>query len=318
MPALGHYGQMVGRSTSLLWHTALVAAAAALLLASCSSAAHRGAAGAVGAPKVSTAASSTTFALASPGATVAPAGAVTPSSTETASPSGSVATPSGGSQSVHSQPGSTSTYPAASSPGGEPPTPAVPGTYVVDQSGGVTTSLPGYSSSEPPQGKLVVDPAQQDGVQVEHRYVDPNQPPADTTLRFLASGPVVVSLTEGSGSAGVSCTFDPPIPAPPWPPAVGKSFSSQGNCGNGTTASVRGQITAAKSAKLADGEVFPVWVIDSVVDMQGKIQAQGTQEDWYSPALRLAVHEHIHMSGTYSGVGFTLDSTWDLASSHPS
>lgn len=198
------------------------------------------------------------------------------------------------------------------------PAPATPGSYTIDQSGGITTAPSLYSSNEPPQGTLVVDPAQANGVQVEHRYVDQSSQPANTTAQYLPSGPVILSTTEGSGSTGVSCTFNPPIAAPPWPPAAGKTFSSQGNCGNGTTVTVSGRIAGSQTATLKDGESFTVWVIDSTINMTGQITASGTQVDWYAPALRLPVHEQVDVQGKYSGVQFTLHSVSDLVSSHPS
>lgn len=192
--------------------------------------------------------------------------------------------------------------------------PATPGTYTMDQSGGVT----GFYT-EPAQGTLVVDPAQSNGVQVEHRHVDQTNPPADTSTQYLSTGPVILSTTEGAGSNQVSCTFNPPIEAPPWPPAVGKTFSSQGTCGSGNTVTVQGKITGSQTATLKDGETFTVWVIDSTINMTGQIQASGTQLDWYAPALRLPVHEQTDIQGKYQGTfPFTLHSVSDLVSSHPS
>ncbi len=208
---------------------------------------------------------------------------------------------------------------SASSNGGTgSPAPAVPGTYTIDQSGGITTTPSLYSANEPPQGTLVVDPAQPNGIQVEHRYVQQGNQPANTTAQYLPSGPVILSTTEGSGSGGVSCTFNPPIAAPPWPPAAGKTFSSQGNCGNGTTVTIQGKISGSQTTTLKDGETFTVWVIESTINMTGQITASGTQVDWYAPSLRLPTHEQVDVKGTYSGVQFTLHSVSDLVSSHPS
>ena len=207
---------------------------------------------------------------------------------------------------------------SAASNGTGVPVPAAPGTYTEDQSGGITTTPSLYSANEPPQGTLVVDPAQANGTQVEHRYVEQGNQPANTTSQYLASGPVILSTTEGSGAQGVSCTFNPPIAAPPWPPAVGKTFSSRGDCGNGTTVTVQGRISGSQTTTLKDGETFTVWVIDSTISMSGQITASGTQVDWYAPSLRLPTHEQVDVKGTYSGVQFTLHSVSDLVSSHPS
>ena len=193
------------------------------------------------------------------------------------------------------------------------PAPAAPGTYTMAQS--VTVS-PNFGPPEPSQGTLVIDPAQPNGIQVDHRYVDQN-PPANTTTQFLPTGPVILSLTEGAGGSSVSCTFNPPIAAPPWPPAVGKTFSSTGNCGSGTTVTIQGRIAGSQVATLRDGETFPVWVIDSTLNLNGQIKGSGTQVDWYSTALRLPVHEQSDVQGSYSGIPFTLHSVSDLVSSRP-
>jgi hypothetical protein len=187
------------------------------------------------------------------------------------------------------------------------------------QSGSVATSF--GTTNEPPQGTLVVDPAQPNGIQVDHRHVDQNAP-ADTTTQFLPSGPVILSTTEGSGSTGISCTFNPPIAAPPWPPAVGKTFSAHGTCGSGNTVTVQGQIAGYQTATLQDHEKFPVWVVNSTITISGpNLNANGTQVDWYSTALRLPVHEQTNVQGTYVYNGlpvhFTLNSTSDLVNSHP-
>lgn len=194
------------------------------------------------------------------------------------------------------------------------PAPAVPGTYTMSQS--VTVS-PSFGPPAPSQGTLVVDPAQPNGIQVDHRYVDQSNQPANTTTQFLPTGPVILSLTEGAGPSSVSCTFNPPVAAPPWPPAVGKTFSSTGNCGSGTTVTIQGRIAGSQVATLKDGETFPVWVIDSTLNLSGQIKGSGTQVDWYSTALRLPVHEQTDVQGSYSGIPFTLHSVSDLVSSRP-
>ena len=201
--------------------------------------------------------------------------------------------------------------------GSAAPQPAAPGTYLVDQSGGVTTTPNVFSSSEPAQGTLVIDPAQADGTQVWHRYIDTKNPPANTDTQFRPNGPFILSATEASPQGNTSCTFNPPIAAPPWPPATGDGFSSLGNCGS-FTVSVQGRIAGTQSMTLKDGETFTVWVIDSTLNINGQMTGSGTQVDWYSPAVRLPLHEQIDMSGTYQGIQFKLHSVSDLTSSHPS
>ena len=194
------------------------------------------------------------------------------------------------------------------------PRPATPGTYTFDQSGGVTAT--GFSSSEPPQGTLVVDPAQSDGVQAWHRYVDPKNQPADTNTQFRSNGPFILSATEASPQGNTSCTFNPALAAPPWPPVAGATASAVGNCGS-FTVSVQERITGTQNVTLKDGETFAVWVIDSTLNISGQVTGSGTQVDWYSPAIRLPVHEQVDINGNYNGLGFQLHSVSDLVSSHP-
>lgn len=196
------------------------------------------------------------------------------------------------------------------------PAPATPGTYTFEQSGGVTAP-PFYSATEPSQGTLVVDPVQSNGVEVWHRYIDPSKQPADTDMQFRSNGPFILSAGEAGPQGNTTCTFNPPIAAPPWPPATGETFSSQGNCGNFDVA-VQGRIAGQQPVTLKDGETFMAWVIDSTLTISGQVTGSGTQVDWYSPVLRLPVHEQVDMNGTYQGVNFKLHSVSDLVSSHPS
>lgn len=203
----------------------------------------------------------------------------------------------------------------ASGTAGGAPLPAAPGRYIVDQSGGVTAGV--YQSSNPPQGTLVIDPAQSNGVQVSHRYVSSNSQPADTDTQYTANGPYVLSTTEQGPQGNTTCTFNPPIPAPPWPTSVGQTFNSQGNCGT-FTVSVQGRVAGTQTDTLKDGETLTVWVIDSTLTLSGSVTGSGTQVDWYSPAVRLPLHEQVDLNGTYSGVSFKMHNVSDLESSHPS
>ena len=208
----------------------------------------------------------------------------------------------------------------SSAASGGAPQPATPGTYTFDQSGGVTATG-GFLSKEPPQGTLVVDPAQSNGIQMWHRHVDPNNPPADTETQFRPNGPFILSATEAGPQGNTSCTFSPALAAPPWPPVTGATFSSVGNCGS-FTVSVQERISGTQTATLKDGETFTIWVIDSTLNVSstspGGVSGSGTQVDWYSPTLRLPVHEQVDMNGTYNGISFQLHSVSDLVSSHPS
>lgn len=263
---------------------------------------------------------------ASPGATTgsnaAAQGATTTSSTVAGggssgagtlggSPGASPTTSVGRSPAVVQSPGTPS-----GSGGSAAPAPATPGTYTFDQQGGVTAP-PFPSETEPPQGTLVVEPAQSNGVQVWHRYIDTSKQPADTDMQFGSDGPFILSAGEAGPQGNTTCTFNPPIAAPPWPPAAGKTFSSEGNCGSFDVA-VQGKVTGSQSVTLKDGETFTAWVIDSTLTISGQVTGSGTQVDWYSPVLRLPLHEQVDMKGTYQGVNFQLHSVSDLVNSHPS
>jgi hypothetical protein len=77
-------------------------------------------------------------------------------------------------------------------------------------------------------------------------------------------------------------------------------------------------VVGSRQVRLADGTVLTVWVINTSLSTSGSVTASGTQVDWYSPALRLPVHEESHIHGTYSGVvPFTVSSVSDLESATP-
>ena len=244
----------------------------------------------------------------------------TTTSTTAAAPNGASSARSGGSPTTTTPRTSGASTGAVSGRGssgatGGAPQPATPGTYTFDQSGGVTAT--GFSSSEPPQGTLVVDPAQSDGVQAWHRYIDSSKPPADTDTQFRSNGPFILSATEASPQGNTTCTFNPALPAPPWPPVAGATSSSVGNCGS-FTVSVQERISGTQNVTLKDGETFTVWVIDSTLNISGQVTGSGTQVDWYSPAIRMPVHEQVDINGNYNGLAFQLHSVSDLVSSHPS
>jgi hypothetical protein len=255
-----------------------------------------------------------------PGAGSSNPGLTGSSTTADAGPSSTTPTTEGSSTTVVRAAAGGSSAPNVAGPSAPgpsasgPPAPAAPGTYTEDQSGGVTAGA--FSSSEPATGTLVIDPVQSNGIQVSHRYIDPKQPPAETDTQFRSNGPFILSTTEASPQGNTTCTFNPPIPAPQWPTSAGESFSSQGNCGS-FTVSVQGRITGTQSVTLQDHETFTVWVIDSTLNMSGQVTGSGTQVDWYSPAVRLPLHEQVDLNGTYSGLNFKLHSVSDLESSHP-
>ena len=153
-----------------------------------------------------------------------------------------------------------------------------------------------------------------------HRATDPNDAPSDTTFAFRADGMFILSTviraTYAGQTAEYTCTFTAPLPAPPWPPAVGKTFSGHADCGN-FTADVAGRINGTRQA-VVDGSPVDVYVVDSTVDTHGQVESHGTQTDWFAPSLRLTVHSETHQSCTYGVVSFSGDLTADLVSARPS
>lgn len=201
---------------------------------------------------------------------------------------------------------------------GTGPAPVPPGTYRERQSG--TSTAGGATKPVPAEGTLNVDAAKGDGTQVWHRAVDPSQAPSDTTLAFRTNGMFIVStVTRASGggaSVSFTCTFDPPVPSPPWPPSVGATFGGHGQC-QSFTADISGRITGTRQATL-DGSPLTVVVVESDLVTHGQVESTGHEVDWFSPALRLVVHSESQAKGTYGMISFASNVTSDLVSGHPS
>jgi hypothetical protein len=191
--------------------------------------------------------------------------------------------------------------------------PAAAGTYRYRQTG--TSSV----GSVPSEGTLRVDRASPDGRQVFHRALDPSAPPNDLQLLFASGGMFLEKTVTRISSAGqtttFTCTFDPPVPAPPWPPAVGKAFNGAGDCGS-FNAQINGTISGTRSAAV-DGVQRILYVINFTIVTHGQIESQQNETDWFSPDLRLQVHTESHAQGTYGLISFKSDVTSDLESGHP-
>lgn len=289
------------------------AVAMALVCAACSGSSH--------APSAASAhyASTTSSTALAGGASGGSSTTTAPTTSTTAANHSNPTSPAAGGTSPQSAGTTGSTSPA---PGAQPippstehpPTPAKPGTYPEKQSGSFTVA--GNTQNEPPTGKLVVDPATAQGQQTSHYYAQPNQGSQDSTIAFRSNGPFLVSTTESGPNGAVDCTFDPAIPAPPWPTSAGASFSSTGNCGQ-FQLHVSGRVIETKTVPL-DGKSYTVWVVDSTLTATGKITASGQQEDWYSPALRLDLHRSSELQGSYGPFTFKSQLTSDLESANPS
>lgn len=158
--------------------------------------------------------------------------------------------------------------------------PAAAGTYRYRQSGRQTA---GPSSSDAPgEGTLTVDSADGSGVQQWRRVVAPGKWSADSTIAFTGSGPMLRATTLRNSAGGVSmtstCTFDPPMPAPPWPLQVGATFSGHADCGDFTVA-VSGSVTGTRDVVI-DGATRTTFVVSSRLTTHGHIESTGMQVDW--------------------------------------
>lgn len=215
---------------------------------------------------------------------------------------------------------STSTTAAGSPPttGAPPPSgaaaPVAAGTYRYRQSGRQTA---GPSSSDAPgEGTLTVDRADSSGVQQWRRVVAPGKWSADSTIAFTGGGPMLRATTLRNSAGEVSmtstCTFDPAMPAPPWPLRVGATFSGHAECGD-FTVDVSGSVTGTRDVVI-DGATRTTFVVSSRLTTRGHVESTGTQVDWYDPASRLPVHVETEQRGTYGVVEFEQRLTSDLLS----
>ena len=170
----------------------------------------------------------------------------------------------------------------------------------------------------------MVDPVSPDGRQVFHRFVDPRGS-MDTTFAFRPDGIFLVSTVIGAGAGGgaagagapggVTCTFDPPVPTPPWPPSVGARFSGHGECGL-FAADLDGTVDATRRASL-DGAALEVFVVTTRLTTHGGVESTATQVDWFAPSERLITHTESHASGTAGPFAFGSELSADLVSARP-
>src|SRR5579884_1568378 len=226
------------------------------------------------------------------------------SATTAAAPAGSGASSTTTSTSAHGT-GSSTVAPAT-------------GTYRYRQSGSFTAGT--QTGQLPAEGTFVVDPAKPDGTQVTHRYVDPSKPPSDTTLLFRPDGMFIVTTVDRSTTGGqtvsFTCTFNPPLPSPPWPAKVGSTFAGNGNCGS-FTAQVNGRVDGTSQVTL-DGASVLTYVIDSTIVTHGSLESTINEQDWFDPAIRFSTHVQTQTKGSYGPFQFSGQSTADLESARPS
>jgi hypothetical protein len=202
------------------------------------------------------------------------------------------------------------------------PAPVAPGTYRYNQSGSFTVG--GQTTQEPPQGTLVVDPPASNGTQVWHRYISPNQAPQDTTLLFTGSGMFIQSVVQSFNGLSLTCTLNPAVAAPPWPPAVGRNATGQGTCTGNFTANIQvtESITGTQAMTL-DGTTANTFVVNSTIVITGtgtssSLHATATEKDWFDPLRRLQLRTDTQLQGSFLTFQFHGNSSSTLASGKPS
>ena len=212
----------------------------------------------------------------------------------------------------------TTTAPTTTTPDG-PTTTAVdaapsvsaarPGTYVYRQSG---------SSSHgevPAQGTLVVDAPAAGGAQLWRRAVDPKQPASEVHYAFRADGPFIERVVKRSSGLEFDCTFDEPLPAPPWPGSIGETFGGHADCGR-ITVDVQGRVVERRTATI-DGTAVEVIVVETTTTTAGQVKSTTDEVQWWAPELSLSVHTESRQRGTFAGLAISSDITSDLLSIHP-
>jgi hypothetical protein len=187
------------------------------------------------------------------------------------------------------------------------PAPAVPGTYDYSQNGSTS------QGAVPPRGTLVVS-----GSQVFTRNTgDGNS--SDISMSFRSNGPFITKIVVRQQSAPpIACTFGSPVPAPPWPPTTGKSFSGHATCDNGFVADFSGSITGHGSDTVA-GKAYETVIVGSTLHVTGNgidVTVHDTQH--WAPELRVPTYSHENIDGTGPfGVHISGDVTSSLLNSSP-
>ena len=185
----------------------------------------------------------------------------------------------------------TAAAPAA--PASTGPTPAAAGTYTYAGSGSTTLTANGKATTIPasPQSTLVVTAGSNGSEQWN------NASTIVSNLVFNNSGVFLTSETVSFAGGSTTCTFASPVPMPPWPVAVGKSFSGQATCGSGSSAgtfSLVGQVSAGKTVTVG-GTSVTTFQVHSTLTTSG---LSVDETDLYAPSLRVPVASSIVINGS--------------------
>jgi len=240
----------------------------------------------------------------------------TTSTTARGSTTTSSAAAASGSSATTSAPGATTTTTVARS--AKPatttgPAPIPAGTYLYKQSGSSTVGTQSYDT--PPEGKLVAKPASADGKQLLQRYIDPKGEPSDVDMQFGPDGIFMIDTVLRQGGQEIRCTFDEPMPTPPWPPKVGAGAKGHAKC-QGFDTDVVSSITGTKPVTV-DGVSYTAFIIESTTTTTGALVSKSTQTDWFIPELRMSAHTETKSDGSYGTFKFSAHGSSDLVSAKP-
>lgn len=209
----------------------------------------------------------------------------------------------------------TATTAASAAPTTDPnavPAPAATGTYDYAQSGQTSTDGP-----VPPEGTLTVSgsgPAQT----FDRRFDGSSNPDFSLSYVFRGDGPFITRIVVSQEGVPITCNFGAPVPAPPWPPTTGRTFSGHATCSNGLQADFNGSITGRVTDTVGSARVEAV-VVNSTLHVYGNgVDINVTDTQHWAPSLRVPTYSHEVVNGTAPFVGaITGDVTSRLKSVNP-
>jgi hypothetical protein len=210
-------------------------------------------------------------------------------------------------------PTATTAVPKVTTPVATGPAPAAAGTYhynLVSGSSVLTTGTTSTTLAVAPQSTLVISST---GSGTEQWLG------SATTSNLLFNGSGVFLTSETVAVANTTCTFNAPVASPPWPVAVGRSFSGQASCGSGSSAStlsLQGHVTGTASVSVG-GTVVGTYLVQSTLTLSGTTLVIA-ETDWYAPSLRLPVKSTVLAQGGVPGYTIASNTTYALASVRPS
>jgi hypothetical protein len=201
------------------------------------------------------------------------------------------------------------TGPKVTTPGPAGPAPAAPGTYTY------TLVAGGHSLLTTGTTTMSLTPAATNSVVVTSTGGGAQQwvtnASSTTNLAFTGAG---VFLQSETVPAVGTCTFSPPMASPPWPLAVGKTFSGTANCGSATL-TLTGSVGRSQLVPVG-GVNVSAFLVQSTFTVSGTTLVVN-EVDWYAPSLRLPVVSNVRAQGGASGYSVDSNTTYALASSRP-